>query len=198
MAVVKGTNCGFVANAPSNDPGGYSDNLVTNSALCLLDTSPATATKITKVGWWCDSNTADANFEVGLYAADGAGGAAGTLLHVSRTNAKGTVVAWKTATVDWTISPNTAYWIAVEWDSAIQIDFAITTGSYDSYTTGGTLDNTWGGGTFSTGILYALYAKWEAVSGPANLKSYNTNLKANIKTINTNPIANVKSLNTNV
>jgi len=33
--------------------------------------------------------------------------------------------------------------------------------------------------------------------GPANLKSYNTNLKANIKTINTNPIANVKSLNTN-
>lgn len=35
-------------------------------------------------------------------------------------------------------------------------------------------------------------------SGPANLKTYNTNLKANIKTINTNPIANVKSLNTNV
>lgn len=37
-----------------------------------------------------------------------------------------------------------------------------------------------------------------AASGPANLKSYNTNLKANIKSINTNPIANVKSLNTNV
>jgi hypothetical protein len=36
------------------------------------------------------------------------------------------------------------------------------------------------------------------VSGPANLKSYNTNLKANIKSINTNLIANVKSLNTNV
>lgn len=34
--------------------------------------------------------------------------------------------------------------------------------------------------------------------GPANLKSYNTNLKANIKSINTNLIANVKSLNTNV
>jgi len=36
------------------------------------------------------------------------------------------------------------------------------------------------------------------ISGPANLKSYNTNLKANIKTINTNAIANVKSLDTNV
>ncbi len=35
-------------------------------------------------------------------------------------------------------------------------------------------------------------------SGPANLKSYNTNVKANIKSIDTNLIANVKSLNTNV
>jgi hypothetical protein len=34
--------------------------------------------------------------------------------------------------------------------------------------------------------------------GLANLKSYNTNLKANVKSINTNPIANVKSLDTNV
>lgn len=37
-----------------------------------------------------------------------------------------------------------------------------------------------------------------APSGPANLKTYNTNPTANIKTINTNAIANVKSLNTNV
>lgn len=34
-------------------------------------------------------------------------------------------------------------------------------------------------------------------SGPTNLKTYNTNVKANIKTIDTNPIANVKTLNTN-
>lgn len=36
-----------------------------------------------------------------------------------------------------------------------------------------------------------------AASGPANLKTYNTNAKANIKTINTNVIANVKTLDTN-
>lgn len=35
------------------------------------------------------------------------------------------------------------------------------------------------------------------ISGPTNLKSYNTNLKANIKSINTNLIANVKTLDTN-
>lgn len=45
---------------------------------------------------------------------------------------------------------------------------------------------------------FAVALNPEPDSGPANLKSYNTNLKANIKTINTNPIANVKSLNTNV
>jgi len=36
-----------------------------------------------------------------------------------------------------------------------------------------------------------------ADSGPANLKSLDTNLKANIKSYNTNVIANVKSINTN-
>jgi len=35
-------------------------------------------------------------------------------------------------------------------------------------------------------------------SGPANLKTYNTNAKVNIKSINGNPISNCKSLNTNV
>jgi hypothetical protein len=47
-----------------------------------------------------------------------------------------------------------------------------------------------------SGLDYAGTAP--AASGPANLKSYNTNLKANIKSINTNLIANIKSLNTNI
>lgn len=34
-------------------------------------------------------------------------------------------------------------------------------------------------------------------SGPANLKSLDTNVKANIKSVNTNLIANIKSINTN-
>lgn len=53
---------------------------------------------------------------------------------------------------------------------------------------------------YTTGTRkYSIYVTYtEPALGPANLKSYNTNLKANIKTINTNPIANVKTLNTNV
>lgn len=48
------------------------------------------------------------------------------------------------------------------------------------------------------GIVAASFAPSIPASGPANLKSYNTNLKANIKSIDGNLIANVKSLNTNV
>jgi len=47
------------------------------------------------------------------------------------------------------------------------------------------------------GMVMASFAPY-VVSGPANLKSLNTNLKANIKSYNTNLIANVKSINTNV
>lgn len=63
-------------------------------------------------------------------------------------------------------------------------------------TAGGTGAFTWSQTNAITGSW--AYALLPALAGPANLKSYNTNLKANIKTINTNPIANVKSLNTNV
>ncbi len=55
-----------------------------------------------------------------------------------------------------------------------------------TYTNSGDIDQT---------VIAVKYAA--SVSGPANLKTYNTNVKANIKTIDTNVIANVKSLNTN-
>lgn len=54
--------------------------------------------------------------------------------------------------------------------------------------------------TFSSAVyggIAASFGPFVAPAGPANLKSYNTNLKANIKSIDTNLIANVKSLDTN-
>ncbi len=53
--------------------------------------------------------------------------------------------------------------------------------------TGNTTSN-----TTSSGASFA-----PAVSGPTNMKTYNTNPIANVKTMNTNPIANVKSFDTN-
>ncbi len=61
-------------------------------------------------------------------------------------------------------------------------------------------------GSYSTGINWVGNAQANIVvasiapsvaSGPTNLKSLDTNVKANIKSYNTNVIANIKSINTN-
>lgn len=169
MAVVLGTNSGFVTVAPTTDPEGTNAGLDTFSDV-TKHTSPATAVKITEIGWWCDTASEEANFEVGLYAADGAvvPGEAGTLLHVSRTNAKGTGAGWKVVTgLNWAISENTAYWIG------IQLDNTATTTNYNYASSGGagedfkggqtTLSDPYGGGTISdTNAMTATYAVWEA------------------------------------
>lgn len=202
MAVVIGTNAGFVSTAPSADPLG-SNSTIDARAIATKDTSPSNAARITSVGWWCDNATGESNFEVGLYAADGTGGAAGTRLFVVSTNAKGTTSGWKTSTgLDWAISASTVYWIAVQLDDTATTTNANRNSStgigYQEKTGATTLNNPFGTpDASSTTTTYAIYALVEA-GGPTNLKSYNTNTKANIKSINTNPIANVKSLDTNM
>jgi hypothetical protein len=67
---------------------------------------------------------------------------------------------------------------------------ATATGDFSCANSNGDTANQW------IGMIIAVQPP--SASGPANLKSYNTNVKANIKSIDTNVIANVKSLNTNV
>lgn len=200
MAVVKGVNSGFVSVSPTADPAGT--NVTCNDIYrVFLDTSPSGATKITEVGFWNDGSTTSTNYEMGIYAADGTGGAAGTLIHVSRTNTLGTTSGWKKITVDWSISGNTNYWIGLQVDSVspnVLTNYSSDTGSFDGTSPASTLPSPYTRTTIYNNLIFSVYALYEATSGPANLKTYNTNLKSNIKTINTNPIANVKSLNTNV
>ena len=97
---------------------------------------------------------------------------------------------WSTArsgaeiAANWKTSIDSATGLVASW----HFNDALT----DASGNGNTLTGT-GSPGYSTDIPYT-----DAAVGPANLKSYNTNVKANIKTINTNPIANVKSLDTNV
>lgn len=72
----------------------------------------------------------------------------------------------------------------------------LSTTTPGSYTMGWTMTS--GSGNPFRSALAIIEIRELVASGPANLKSYNTNLAANIKSINTNLIANVKSLNTNV
>jgi hypothetical protein len=115
MALVKGTNCGFVLTAPTADPGGTSVSCDYTSQ-AFKDVVPAGYTKITEIGWWCASATEESNFEVGLYSHDAVNDKPQTRLAVSATNAKGTGSGWKKVTVNWSVSPGQTYWMAFQLD----------------------------------------------------------------------------------
>ena len=181
MAVVLGTSAGFVEVAPVDDPLGTGGIGIDNVASVTRDTSPSTAAKITEVGFWADNATEESNFEVGLYAADGSvvPGEAGTLLFVSRTNAKGTGAGWKSATVDWDIDPDTSYWLAFQLDdTATQTIGNVTLSGgagYDQRGSQSTLADPFGGGALADADgVFAIYAVWEeGASGgvdPGNIR----------------------------
>lgn len=170
MALVVGTNCGFCAVAPTTDPAGASTTGTDAQACVFLGTSPPTAGRIVEIGWYASAATEAADFDVGVYAADGVvvPGEAGTLLHSAVNNAKGTTEGWKVVTgLDWAINGSTNYWLAVQCN-----DTATTTG-IDSTTTGGpgfdrtfaatALPNPYNGGALlDTDGLIAIYVVWEA------------------------------------
>ena len=170
MAVVIGTNSGFVTVAPSADPAGASSGNVDNRAVVTHDTSPAGTNVITEIGWWCDTATQESNFEVGLYAADGAvvPNEAGTLLFSDTTNAKGTGAGWKVVSgLNWAISASTAYWIGIQLDNtATQTQSDFGTGTGRDFVTATTLPDPFGGGALANGSqCAAFYAKYEAAAG---------------------------------
>ena len=167
MALVLGTNCGFVTVAPTGYPAAGGGTTADGRKMVFKDTSPATAIKVIEMGWRTGDATEVANFEVGLYAADGASGEAGTRLYVDDTNAKGTTSGWKVVTgLDWGISPSTIYWLAVQLDdtaTSTYINRESSGGAGYDIATDTTLTDPFGGGALSDsdGIL-AIYAVYEA------------------------------------
>jgi hypothetical protein len=173
MAVVIGTNAGFVSSAPVADPTGTA-TLMDTHATGLKDTSPAGTNKITEIGWWCDNATEEANFEVGLYSHHAGNDKPDARLFVDNTNAKGTGSGWKTVAVDWVISASTIYWIAAQLDNTAtqtNIDRNADAGDRRSIITAGdTLNNPWDVGSNETSWAEAIYAKWEATTTYSELK----------------------------
>jgi len=136
MAVTIGTNAGFVAVAPVDDPTGNATIALDTNAWATKDTSPADIVKITEIGWWCDNATEEANFEVGLYNHDAGSDTPDDLLFSDTVNAKGTDAGWKTVSVNWSIDPSTVYWIAVQLDdtaTATNIDRQVGGSGRSSY-----------------------------------------------------------------
>lgn len=123
------------------------------------------------------------------------------------------------ANISWRISGGTdAYTVLVASANAnqwyrigVEMDFTndrvrcnVDGGAFGSYITGGNAFSqvdkmflTTNGGTAFDLYYDSISPNYATASGPANLKSLDTNVKANIKSYNTNLLANIKSINTN-
>ena len=167
MVLVVGTNCGFVTEAPSADPSGDSNDGIDNNTFAAKHTSPATAIKVTEIGWWCDNATPAANYQVGIYTDDGSTIMPENLLSgASLTNAKGTGIGWKKVTgLDITISPETLYWIAVSCANTTPTTdtdrSVVASQRYEEDPSEHELLNPWGATSGDRIFLVAIYAVWE-------------------------------------
>lgn len=162
MAIEIGVNSGFVTVVPTTNPSS-NGFLISNRAKVTKDTSPTGSVKITEIGWYCSNETEEANFEVGLYAADGVTvpDEAGTLLFSNTLNAKGTTSGWKSVSVDWNISGDTEYWIGVSLDETSSNTFTRTLNSVGSGIDGITstfLPNPYSGGAIQVPGANSFYA----------------------------------------
>ena len=175
MAVVLGTNCGFVTEAPVADPeGGISS--IDNYAQAIKDTTPVGAAKIIEIGWYCNNSTEESNFEVGIYTHNvGDNNPEAVVGSLSQTNAKGTGIGWKVVTgLNIPINPSTIYWIGLQLDNtatATEISRESSgSGKYDYKTSQTTLSCPWGTSSGTGTTLRALYAVVESAPTDINPK----------------------------
>jgi hypothetical protein len=175
MALVKGTSCGFVTEAPIGDPGGV---VVTgdNTATAFKDVSPAGAVKVTEIGWWCDNATEESNFEVAIYDHNSGDDNPEDIVGVSRTNAKGTAAGWKRVTgLDIAISAETVYWMAVQIDytpalrTKLNYNWDVGESKRDVIALQATLPDPWGVSGDSWETMLGVYAVYETGGGPVIL-----------------------------
>ena len=164
MALVKGTNCGFVTVAPTADPAG-SLLTVDSYASAFRDTSPSDASSISEIGWWCDEQSNASNGEVGLYNHDAGNNRPGDLLFSTTFVKAENFQGWLTTTVDWAIDPDTIYWIAVQVDdtvTATRSNYAVDAGEHWQYKSGATLPDPFGvpaeGDQTLLSAYYAVYS----------------------------------------
>ena len=169
MALVKGTNCGFVTVAPTAIPDGAGNLVPDNISTALKDTTPAGDIRITEIGWFSTNATQEANFEVGIYDHNvGDNNPESLLGGVSRTNAKGTDEGWKVVSgLDIRLGGGVDYWIAFQLDNTptgTVLEFDADAGEKtDTIAAQTTLIDTWGVSSTTDAGLCAIYAVVEIV-----------------------------------
>jgi hypothetical protein len=169
MAVVMGTNAGFVTSSPSADPAGSTSAQDYRSS-ALKDTTPDEAVTVTEIGWYADNATEDANWEAAIYTDDGSGNNPDEIVDSDITNDKGTDAGWKKCTgLNIALDANTVYWIAVQCDdTSTDTDTNWSSGSelWDRINNSSALPGTWGtSDTNFTIYIPSIYAVYTTASG---------------------------------
>ena len=173
MVVVKGTNAGFVTEAPIADPGGFPLACYAR-AIAIKDVSPAGAGKVTEIGWWCDDAPEDVNFEVAIYNHDVGNDLPEDIVGSDKTNALGAEAGWKRVTgLNIVIIGGTIYWLAVQVDfisDATKIDYT-SDGERSSTddTASTTLTDPWSHTADAFSSIKAIYAVYEAEAPPVRV-----------------------------
>ena len=168
MALVLGTNCGFVSVAPTADPAGA--GIVTDNTSRAFRVISSINGSVTQMGYWASNNSDAANFQIGIYSHSGSD-QPDVLLGSSGDVAKGTISGWKTASgLNIAIVSGTTYWLALQIDNTTTASSIDTTADatqehhYNS-TNNTSLVNPWGTSTSTNQqFLNAIYAVYETSS----------------------------------
>lgn len=168
MALVKGTNCGFCAVAPSADPNGTSTSHQFQSLILNKDVAPVNAVRITSIGFWNNSGDST-NVKIGLYDWDIANDRPGNLLASESISVSG--AGWyKSTSINVLITPGNYYsfgYLLLQ-GSGLNEDYLVISGERrDALTLLSDLPNPFGAGSTPTTSYRAFYALWEAAPAPA-------------------------------
>ena len=131
MALVIGTNIGFLETAPTTDPEGSATFTCDGVGFALKDTLPATATTITEIGMYVNnSETNGQNWEVGMYD-DNVGSPDAVIGSLNQTNTLSSGIGWKVVTglnINVSAEQSNAVWIAFQIDNGTTIQMDRTGG----------------------------------------------------------------------
>lgn len=160
MALVLGTNCGFVTVAPTADPSG--SDLQIDERARAMKVIPEKNCSVSEIGWYCDNATEAANFEVAIYSHNSTNDEPQNLIASSIVNAKGTDAGWKTASIEADLNAGETYWIAVQLDNTAtttNINRTSDAGErYSYYLSATELTDPWSSSTEIDDYVLAIYA----------------------------------------
>jgi hypothetical protein len=178
MALVKGTNCGFVSSAPSVDPNGTSDPIA-GYQTAFKDVAPAGNNNVTELGWYESATTfTGAAYSMGIYSHDATGDGRPNALIATQSTGNSTTTDtsqwYKYSGLSIPVTGGTTYWIALAFPSTganSRTDYTNSAGDQQNYDNGtgvapNYLQTPWDGAAAQhSHVLYTFYALYEAAAG---------------------------------